>query len=202
MSGVRRKAQRAQCSTQEDKRTHWNRVRLCPSTDFPGMPSHALRSTEKRQPNAQPHNVMVVNRGDRRDFVKVVDFGIARSMDAAPGRHTASGAVIGTPAYMSPEQAAGDPTIDTRSDIFSLAVMVFHMLSGKIPFADKAKTPIEQLVQRATMREPIGRGTLRAQGNITPEIEAALLHALDPDRSRRPQTAGDFYRALEKAAAA
>lgn len=150
----------------------------------------------------KPHNVMVVNRGDRRDFVKVVDFGIARSMDAAPGRHTASGAVIGTPAYMSPEQAAGDPTIDTRSDIFSLAVMVFHMLSGKIPFADKAKTPIEQLVQRATMREPIGRGTLRAQGNITKEIEAALLHALDPDRSRRPQTAGDFYRALEKAAAA
>ena len=149
----------------------------------------------------KPHNVMVLDRVDRPDFVKVVDFGIARSMDAAPGRQTASGALIGTPAYMSPEQAAGDPTIDTRSDIFSLAVMVFHMLSGKIPFADKAKTPIEQLVQRATMREPLGRGTLRAEGNITPEIEAVLLRALDPDRTRRPQTAGEFYRELAKAAA-
>lgn len=157
--------------------------------------------TENTRRELQPHNVMVLGRADRQDFVKVVDFGIARSLDAAPGRHTASGAVIGTPAYMSPEQAAGDPTIDTRSDIFSLAVMVFHMLSGKIPFADKAKTPIEQLVQRATMREPLGRGTLRAQGNVTKELEAVLLQALDPDRNQRPQTAGEFYRKLEQAAA-
>ncbi len=144
---------------------------------------------------------MVTMKEGQPDFVKVVDFGIARSMDAAPGRQTAAGAVIGTPAYMSPEQAAGDPTIDTRSDIFSLAVMVFHMLSGKIPFADKAKTPIEQLVQRATMTEPLGRGTLRAQGNITRELEGVLLRALDPDRSRRPQTAGEFYQELARAAA-
>ena len=149
----------------------------------------------------KPHNVMVTKKEGQPDFVKVVDFGIARSLDAAPGRHTAAGAVIGTPAYMSPEQAAGDPTIDTRSDIFSLAVMVFHMLSGKIPFADKAKTPIEQLVQRATMTEPLGRGTLRAQGNITRELEAVLLRALDPDRNRRPQTAGEFYQELARAAA-
>jgi serine/threonine-protein kinase len=118
---------------------------------------------------------MVTTKEGQSDFVKVVDFGIARSMDAAPGRQTAAGAVIGTPAYMSPEQAAGDPTIDTRSDIFSLAVMVFHMLSGKIPFADKA--------------------------NITRELEAVLLRALDPDRNRRPQTAGEFYQELARAAA-
>ena len=149
----------------------------------------------------KPHNVMVVKRADLGDFVKVVDFGIARSLNAAPGRNTAKGAVIGTPAYMSPEQAAGDPTVDTRSDIFSLAVMVFHMLSGKIPFSDKAKTPIEQLLQRATMRDPPGRGTLRAMGSVTKEVEAVLLRALDPDRNRRPQTAGEFYRELEQAAA-
>lgn len=79
--------------------------------------------------------------------------------------------------------------------------MVFHMLSGKIPFADKATTPIEQLLQRATMRDPPTRGTLRALGSITPEMEAVLLRALDPDRNRRPQTATEFYREMEKAAA-
>ena len=52
------------------------------------------------------------------------------------------------------------------------------------------------------MRESLGRGTLRAYGNITPEIEAVLLKALDPDRKRRQQTAGEFGRELEKAAAA
>src|SRR5438270_585850 len=84
----------------------------------------------------KPDNVFLVDRSGRADFVKLVDFGIAKLTDTSNAHLTQTGTVMGTPAYMSPEQAAGDSSIDARSDIYSLGVTMFQMVTGKLPFAD------------------------------------------------------------------
>lgn len=86
----------------------------------------------------KPENVMLVDRSDGSDFVKVLDFGIAklgREETAREPQLTRLGTVFGTPQYMSPEQAMGNP-VDAKSDIYSVGVMLYEMLSGKTPFAD------------------------------------------------------------------
>src|SRR2546421_3864252 len=83
----------------------------------------------------KPDNVMLVKRGSDAEFVKVLDFGIAKLSQAQlePGMRTKTGALLGTPSYMSPEQCRGLP-VDHRSDIYSLGVMMYQMFSGSLPF--------------------------------------------------------------------
>ena len=84
----------------------------------------------------KPDNVVLVERAGQKDFVKVLDFGIAkrsREQDQNEQKLTQQGMVLGTPPYMSPEQFTGQP-IDARSDIYSLGVMAYEMLTGKLPF--------------------------------------------------------------------
>src|SRR5579871_6362703 len=98
----------------------------------------------------KPDNVVLVERAGKKDFVKVLDFGIAkrsREEDKDEQKLTQQGMVLGTPPYMSPEQFTGKP-IDSRSDIYSLAVMGYEMLTGKLPF--KADTAWEWATQHMT----------------------------------------------------
>ncbi|MGZ3439911.1 MAG: serine/threonine protein kinase [Polyangia bacterium] len=83
----------------------------------------------------KPDNVMLVKRGSDPEFVKVLDFGIAKLSQAQlePGMRTKTGALLGTPSYMSPEQCRGLP-VDHRSDVYSLGVMMYQMFSGSLPF--------------------------------------------------------------------
>ena len=96
----------------------------------------------------KPDNIMLTTTRDGRDLVKVVDFGIAKATGPEPGQNvTKTGLVVGTPEYMSPEQLSGD-VLDGRSDLYSLALVFFRMLTGKLPFA--ADTAQETMIKRLT----------------------------------------------------
>jgi len=97
----------------------------------------------------KPDNIMLTRRKDGADVVKVVDFGIAKAVegDQAGQKVTKTGLVVGTPEFMSPEQLSGD-TLDGRSDLYSLALVFYRMLSGKLPF--EATTVQETMIKRLT----------------------------------------------------
>ncbi|UCG89225.1 MAG: protein kinase [Gemmatimonadota bacterium] len=124
----------------------------------------------------------------------VSDFGIARAVSAAGGeRLTQTGLAIGTPAYMSPEQATGDRDIDGRSDIYSLGCLLYEMLAGDPPFA--ASTAQAMLVRKAVDRPP-AISTVR--DTVPRHVEAALATALARVPGDRFATALDFAAALSQ----
>src|SRR5262245_8336392 len=86
----------------------------------------------------KPDNIFLVNDDDRQ-IVKILDFGVAKqTSQAIEGSNTKTGAMLGTPYYMSPEQAQGIKSVDGRSDLWSLAVIVYHCLTGHLPFESEA----------------------------------------------------------------
>jgi serine/threonine-protein kinase len=147
----------------------------------------------------KPDNVVLVERAGKKDFVKVLDFGIAKRSkeeDKNEQKLTQQGMVLGTPPYMSPEQFTGKP-IDARSDIYSLAVMAYEMLTGKLPF--KADTAWEWATQHMT-QNPIPIESL-AEGMRAPEaMRAAIRKALAKNPDDRFQTVSDFEAAFSGAA--
>ncbi|HSQ55950.1 MAG TPA: serine/threonine-protein kinase, partial [Gemmata sp.] len=104
--------------------------------------AHARGLTHR---DIKPGNVMICERGGIQDVAKVLDFGLVRMSkdDSDGGTLTRDGAVAGTPAYMSPEQAGGSDGIDPRSDIYSVGAVAYFLLTGKPPFADRS--PLKML---------------------------------------------------------
>jgi serine/threonine protein kinase len=126
--------------------------------------------------------------------VKVLDFGVAALRDVNAGRLTRTGAVVGTPHYMSPEQCSGEE-LDGRSDIYSLGVVLFEMLTGVVPFDSPTTTAI---FVKHVIEPPPPPCTLNP--NISPAVESVALRALEKRRDSRPQTAGEMARELIAAA--
>jgi serine/threonine-protein kinase len=122
----------------------------------------------------------------------VTDFGIARAVSAASLEPlTAPGVVVGTTAYMSPEQAAGDPEIDGRSDLYSLGCVVYEMLTGTVPFT--ASTP-RALIARHTVDTPQPIHSVRPA--VPEPLERAVLRALAKAPADRFATVHQFAEAL------
>jgi len=164
--------------------------------------AHDLGITHR---DLKPENIMVVQglTDDAVDVeqVKVCDFGIAKLMESeddvaaslrSPGdaKLTTAGLVIGTPAYMSPEQGRGG-AVDGRSDIYSMGVILYELLTGQLPF--DAALPMEVVVMHQ-MVTPVPPSTLR--GGIDPELEAVCLKALEKAPENRYATARDLRTAL------
>jgi tetratricopeptide (TPR) repeat protein len=122
----------------------------------------------------------------------VADFGIARAVSAAGGEQlTQTGTAIGTPAYMSPEQAAGDPHLDGRSDIYALGCVLYEMLSGHPPFM--GKSPREVLARHTMDAVPPLR---TARPTVPPSLDETIVRALAKVPADRFPTARDFAEAL------
>jgi serine/threonine protein kinase/Flp pilus assembly protein TadD len=135
----------------------------------------------------KPENVML-HQGE----AVVTDFGIAKAVTSAAGEHlTQTGSSVGTPAYMSPEQAAGAGDVDGRSDVYSLACVLYEMLAGRHPF--EAATAQAMLVKHMTQPVP----SLRAARAAVPDgVERAVVRALSKDPAERFATATEFAQAL------
>jgi tetratricopeptide (TPR) repeat protein/predicted Ser/Thr protein kinase len=133
----------------------------------------------------KPQNIMV----EAHDRVVVMDFGIARSI--ALGSMTQTGVVLGTPAYMSPEQARGEE-LDARSDLFTLGIIFYELLTGASPY--KADTTLESMYKRTTERA-------RPPVEIAPEIPKALsditVRCLEIDKNKRYRSATEILNDLE-----
>ena len=143
----------------------------------------------------KPDNIVLVERAGKKDFVKVLDFGIAKRAkeeDQNEQKLTQQGMVLGTPPYMSPEQFTGQP-IDARSDIYSLGVMAYEMVTGKLPF--HANTAWEWATQHMT-QPPIPIESL-AEGMRAPAaMRASIQRALAKSPGDRFQTVTEFGEAF------
>ena len=119
----------------------------------------------------------------------LTDFGIARMANTTV--RTASGAIVGTPAYMSPEQVSG-VTVDARSDIYSLGIVLYEMLSGRLPFGGEDETVASTLIKHIT--EPPAPLV-----EVSPAVQAVVLRALAKDPNARYQSAGELANGLRAA---
>lgn len=146
----------------------------------------------------KPDNIMVAKGRDGADVVKVVDFGIAKASTSDAQKVTKTGLVVGTPEYMSPEQLAGD-RLDGRSDIYSLGLVAFNCLTGRLPFP--AETAQEAMILRLTDR-PCTLAEMRPDLAWTPEVQHAIDRALMRDAGERYQGAAQFGREFAAACTA
>ncbi len=137
--------------------------------------------------DVKPANIYV----DANDRATLVDFGIARALDRAST--TLTGTVLGTPAYMSPEQVRGQPA-DSRSDIYALGVVLYEMLAGSPPFRGDARSVMRAQIESA----PPPLSTIRA--GVPPGVDEIVQRALAKEPAQRYQSAGALARALASAA--
>jgi serine/threonine-protein kinase len=142
----------------------------------------------------KPENVMVSRRVDGREYAVVMDFGLAKERRAGPElqKLTATGIILGTPEFMSPEQLRGKP-LDGRSDIYSLALMTCEMLTGKLPF--NGRTQQELMIARLR-NDPTPLRAIRQDLAFSESLERVLLTALQRDPDDRYQTAREYAEAV------
>ncbi len=158
--------------------------------------AHALGIVHR---DMKPENIMLVERDSKPDFVKVLDFGIAKvegfgggSQGGASKALTQVGAVIGTPDYMSPEQALGQP-VDARSDLYSVGVILFEMLTGRCPFEGGAVTVLRQHVMGDVPELPSA-----VSAGVDPRLDAILRRLLAKRPENRFANTADLMAALDE----
>jgi serine/threonine-protein kinase len=145
----------------------------------------------------KPENVMIRRDADGAERAVVMDFGLAkeRRADAELQKLTATGIILGTPEFMSPEQLRGRP-LDARTDVYSLSLMTFEMLTGTLPFA--GRTQQEMMIARLR-NEPTPLRQVSPE--LSEAVERVLLKAMSRDADSRYSTAREFAAALAEAAA-
>ena len=142
-------------------------------------------------------NIMLEVVGQGNDWAKVLDFGIAKIQEPVgqDPELTAPNLIIGTPQYMSPEQCSQAAEIDKRSDIYSLGVIIYEMLTGHVPYTGESATA----VMLKHLQEPVP-SVLAERADVPPSVDAVVMRALAKQREERQQSAGELAEALATAA--
>jgi serine/threonine-protein kinase len=143
----------------------------------------------------KPDNIFLCDGGDREAFVKVLDFGIAKVTTGESMSATKTGAMLGTPFYMSPEQVMGAKNLDQRADVWALAVVAYEMLTGVRPFEGETMGAISVRICTSTFAPPSS-----VKYELPPAIDAVLGRALARDLEARFPTVRALSDALEQAA--
>jgi serine/threonine-protein kinase len=140
----------------------------------------------------KPSNILAARRGGRDDVAKLLDFGLARPAAAGPAADlSGEGRVVGTPLFMSPEQATGERELDRRSDLYSLGAVAYHLLTGRPPF----NRALAMAVLVAHARDPVVPPSRIAPG-IPEDLERVVLRCLAKDAAERYEDAEALERAL------
>ena len=139
----------------------------------------------------KPENILLTS-----GHALVTDFGVAKAVSEAAGAAelTGTGVTLGTPAYMAPEQATADPTMDHRADIYALGAMGYEILAGRAPFTGNA----QQVLAGHLTRKPEALSGLR--NTVPASVEAIVMRCLEKNPADRPQGAAEVLRALDAAA--
>src|ERR1022692_3433173 len=150
----------------------------------------------------KPENIMLVERDGNREVGKILDFGIAKVTEpqsGTPGREalTQAGVIFGTPEYLSPGQALGEP-VDARADIYAAGVILFEMLAGRRPFESEDKVKI---ISMHLAHAPPRIREVNPTVDVPIPLEQAVLQAMEKSRDNRFSTAVAFLQALEDAQA-
>jgi serine/threonine-protein kinase len=157
--------------------------------------AHALGIVHR---DLKPENIMISRNADGSERAIVMDFGLAKERHVSPEikKLTATGIVLGTPEFMSPEQLRGKG-LDARTDVYSLGLMAYEMLSGKLPFIGRT----QQEIMIARLRsEPTLIRTARPDLGISASIEKVLLKSMQREPADRYASATEFAEALARAA--
>ena len=157
--------------------------------------AHQLKIVHR---DLKPENVMICRQPDGSEFAVVMDFGLAkeRRAEGELQKLTATGIILGTPEFMSPEQLRGK-TLDPRTDIYSLALLVYEMLTGKLPF--QGRTQQEMMIARLRS-DPIPLRRMRSDLNLPESVERVLNKAMQRSPEDRHQTTLEFAEAFAAAA--
>lgn len=144
----------------------------------------------------KPDNLMIEPTRAGKDFVKILDFGIAhrQNQESTPESLTAAGALLGTPQYMSPEQACGQ-RVDARSDLFSMGIILYELLTAQLPFRGEN---LPKLLMAIVSEEPQAPSARRPDLTINPDLESICLRALAKDKALRYQSAEEFRLAIQE----
>jgi serine/threonine protein kinase len=158
--------------------------------------AHELKIVHR---DLKPENVMVCKRPDGTEYAVVMDFGLAKERKAGAElqKLTATGIILGTPEFMSPEQLRGKP-LDPRTDIYSLALMTYEMLTGKLPF--QGRTQQEMMIARLKS-DPTPIRKMRPDLDLPESVERVLNKAMQRFPDERYQTTLEFADAFAAAAA-
>jgi serine/threonine-protein kinase len=135
----------------------------------------------------KPDNVQLIERAGQKDFVKVLDFGIAK-VGGNASKLTQAGQIFGTPHYMSPEQCAGSD-VDQRTDIYAVGVILYEMVAGRVPFDAEN---LMGILTKQLYENPVPPSQLEPPADIAPELEAVILKCLQKKPEARYQTMAEL----------
>ncbi|MDX2012650.1 MAG: protein kinase [Myxococcaceae bacterium] len=154
--------------------------------------AHALGIVHR---DLKPPNIMLGRRRDGKVVAKILDFGIARLAAAGQEKLTATGAVVGTPSYLAPEQAQGGD-IDARTDLYALGCVAYEVLTGRVPFQAES---LARLILMHLQEQPRPLEAFRPSLGEWPALSAVVLKALEKDPKARFESVAAFAEALERA---